>query len=240
MQKPLYYCPIDGTSYAPGSVADLLHRYIEAAQGTQEDDILEALFRSRDLIFEWQASVVRELAIHFADFVNKSPVPKTYDEPIFTSWMRKWNRLGQSIGPSQPDLAEDLYKSLLSSLRAAQSAWGWVPKGLAYHQIGWSKILTGRNDDAQAAEHYFTVAMIEDVLHDLTTAGKASRYTLNPAYKVLSSLYQKGQAFFEDIVEFTSEVYHGRSRWPEELFVQHAELILLERLMNGKTRPDAT
>lgn len=239
VKKPPHYCPIDGTPYDPGSISDLVHRYIDAAQAEPEVEILRELFTKRELVFEWQSSIVRELAIHFAAHVSTSPKPRTYDEPTFSSWMRKWNQLGQTIGPYQPDLAEHLYKNLLSSLRLAQGKWGWVPKGLAYHQIGWSKILMRRSEDAKAAEHYFTVAMIEDVLHDLITAGKVSRYMLNPAYKVLSSLYQKRQAFFDGTIELTSQVYRAKSSWPKDLLIENAELILFERLMNGKAHSNS-
>lgn len=235
MHKPSHRCPIDGTPYAPGSVSDLVHLYIEAAQVEQEAQILHHLLARQELVFEWQSSVVRELAIHFGEYVAKFPGRKVYDEPSFQSWMRKWNQLGQSIGPDQPDLAEHLYKNLLSSLRLAQGASGWIPKGLAYHQIGWSKILTGRSEDARAAEYYFSVAMVEDILHDLVSEGKASRFVQNPAYKVLSSLYQKGQPFFDDIIEFTTQIYRASDHWREKMFIQNAELILLERLMNGKS-----
>jgi hypothetical protein len=213
---------------------------MEAPQDGIEVEILRALFSRSDIIFEWQPSVVRELLIHFAHYTRTSPTPKTYDDTAFQSWMRKWNQLGQAIGPSQPELAELLFKNLLSSLRAAQAMWGWVPKGSAYHNIGWSKILSGRSDEARAAEYYFSVAMIEDILQDLNATGKTERFVLNPAYKVLSSLYQKGQPFVDGILKFTTQVYRGRNRGRQKIFVENPDLILFELLMNGKTRMDAS
>jgi hypothetical protein len=133
----------------------------------------------------------------------------------------------------------------LGRLREAQKSLGWVSKGTAYHYIGWSMLLTGRDEEIIAAERYFLVATIEDILWDISanklptfdqpTFPSPTNYTTKPAYKVLSLRYQIADSRLHELARFVYELVRSENRWSSLLF-QNAELILLESTMLDGTR----
>lgn len=235
MREELLRCSVDGHEYQHNSFADYVHQFIELPIDADEEkrgEIICAVFG-----MPWSVGffdgLLWELEMHFLKIVDEHPEPEFRNAEEYRNWIHNiWDRVGIIlIQNGKPEYAESLYKKLLSVQGRAQSKWGWIPKGTAFHHIGVSKLATRRPEERREAEPYFVAALIEDMLYSLFNNLERNRYKKFPAYRVLSSEYQKQQSFFDYINRRVLDVFSQKDSAIGKFLIENADVLYLDRIV---------